>query len=282
MNVGKMTDARDQVFTTRFSLRRFISSIRPWSRGSMNGPFLIDRDMLSSPLLPVARSDDQSSGRLRRPGAVAHGRLAPRRLRRHARRRLALATTVGMVARVHDDAADLRSLAHVAGPTGLAEVLVLVVEVADLADGGHALDADPTDLARRQTDLRLLAFLGEELSRCAGGADDLATLARDQLDVVDRRAERDVRDRQRVADPRLGLGAGDDDVADLEPVGQEHVALLAVAVVQEPDLGGPVRVVLDRREPCRHAELVPLEIDPAVVLLLAAATMTNRHPARVV
>src|SRR5215210_1119395 len=195
MKVGKMTDARDQVLTTFFSLRRFISSIRPCSRSSMNGPFLIERDMLSYlPLLPVARSDDQTSGRLRPPGAVAHRRLAPRRLGRHPRRGLALAAAVRMVAWVHDDTADFRTLAHVAGSPGLAEVLVLVVEVADLADGGHALDAHPADLAGREADLRLLPFLGEQLGRRSGRADDLAALARNELDVVDRRAERDVRD----------------------------------------------------------------------------------------
>ena len=52
--------------------------------------------------------------------------------------RLALATTVRMVARVHDHAAHLGPPAHVPGAAGLADVLVLVVEVADLADGGHA------------------------------------------------------------------------------------------------------------------------------------------------
>ena len=116
----------------------------------------------------------------------------------------------------------------------------------------------------------------------AGGPDDLAALARDELDVVDRRAERDVGDRQGVADPRLGVGAGDDDVADLQAVGQEHVALLAVAVVEQPDPGRPVRVVLDRREPGGHAELVALEVDPAVVLLLAAAAMADGQPTGVV
>ena len=52
--------------------------------------------------------------------------------------RLALAAAVRMVARVHDHAADFGPLAHVPGAAGLAQVLVLVVEVADLADRGHA------------------------------------------------------------------------------------------------------------------------------------------------
>src|SRR4026208_2295620 len=83
MNVGKITDARDQVLTTFFSLRLFISSIRPRRRASMNGPFLTERDICSYlPRLPPTRPDDQSSGGLGPAGAVAHGRLAPRRLGR--------------------------------------------------------------------------------------------------------------------------------------------------------------------------------------------------------
>ena len=201
---------------------------------------------------------------------------------RHPGGRLALAAAVGMVARVHHDAAHLGSLAKVSGPPGLAQVLVLVVQVGDLADGGHAPDADPADLAGGQPDLGVVALLGQELGGDPGRTDDLAALARDELDVVDRGAERDVRDRQRVADPRLGVRSGDDDVAHLQPVGQEHVPLLAVAVVKETDPGRPVRVVLDRGQPGRHADLVPLEVDPAVVLLLAAAAMADGEPAGVV
>ena len=85
-----------------------------------------------------------------------------------------------------------------------------------------------------------------------------------------------------LPDARLGVGPGDDDVADLEAVGQEHVALLAVAVVEQPDARRAVRVVLDGREPGGHAELVALEVDPAVVLLLAAAAMADRDAAGVV
>src|SRR5918993_4151564 len=105
MNVGKMTDARDQVLTTFFSLRLFISSMRPWSRASMNGPFLMDRDMCSylPALATMPRTDDQSSGRLGPSGAIAHGGAAPRGLGRHAGRGLALTAAGRMVARIHDD-----------------------------------------------------------------------------------------------------------------------------------------------------------------------------------
>src|SRR5919201_1164366 len=147
----------------------------------------------------MTRADDEPSGRLRPAGAVAHGRLAPRRLGRHPGGGLALAAAVGMVTRVHHHAPDLRPLAEVPGAAGLAEVLVLVLEVTDLADRGHAASAAPTHLAGREADRRLGPLLGEELGRSAGGADDLAAPAGHELDVVDRRAERDVGERQGVA-----------------------------------------------------------------------------------
>jgi hypothetical protein len=99
---------------------------------------------------------------------------------------------VRVVPRRHRDTPDLRTLAHVAGAPGLAEALVLVVEVADLADRRDAAQRHAAHLARREPDGGEVAFLGEQLGRRAGGPDDLATLARDELDVVDGGAERDV------------------------------------------------------------------------------------------
>src|SRR6478752_6603931 len=112
MNVGKMTDARDHDFTTFFSLRLFMSSIRPRRRASTNGPFLTERDI--GFLLPYLRCRERT---MSRPVVL-----------------------------------DLRALAHVPGTAGLAKVLVVVVEVADLADGGHAAHRHAPHLAGRQAD----------------------------------------------------------------------------------------------------------------------------------
>ena len=72
---------------------------------------------------------------------------------------------------------------------------------------------------------------------------------------------------------------GDDDVTDLQAVGQEHVALLAIGVVEQGDARRAVGVVLDRRQPRGHAELVALEVDPSVRALLAAAAMAHGQAA---
>src|SRR4051794_37815921 len=65
--------------------------------------------------------------------------LAPFRLGLATDRRLALAAAVRVVARVHHRAANGRSLAHVTAATRLADDHVLVIDVADLAERGDAI-----------------------------------------------------------------------------------------------------------------------------------------------
>ncbi len=60
-----------------------------------------------------------------------------------------------------------------------------------------------------------------------------------------------------------------------QALGGEDVALGAVRVVEQRDVGGAVGVVLDRRDLRRHAVLEPLEVDLAVAPLGAAAAMAR-------
>ena len=74
-----------------------------------------------------------------------------------------------------------------------------MVDVADLADGGHAVRRNVAQLAGGQTDQRISAFFCHQLSLDAGGAGQLSAFAGIQLHVVDEGTDRDVGQRQRVA-----------------------------------------------------------------------------------
>ena len=63
--------------------------------------------------------------------------------------------------------------------------------------------------------------------------------------------------------------------ADLQPRGRQDVALDAVGVVQQRDVGGAVGVVLDRGDLRRDAVLAALEVDLAVQALGPAAAMAR-------
>ena len=73
-----------------------------------------------------------------------------------------------------------------------------------------------------------VALLGHQLHARTGRAGHLAALARAQLDVVHRGADRDVAQRQRVAGPDVGALAALQVVAHLDVLRGEDVALLAV------------------------------------------------------
>ena len=92
----------------------------------------------------------------------------------------------------------------------------------------------------------------------------------------------DVGKRQGVARLDVGLGAGDDDVAHGKALGAQDVGLGTVDVVEQRDAGGAVGVVLDRGDLGRHAVLVALEVDDAVLTLVAAALVAGGHAALVV
>src|SRR5690606_23221750 len=197
--------------------------------------------------------------------------------------RLALATAVRVVHRVHRDAADGRAHALPAVAAGLAPVDVRLLGVADLADRGAAARVDVADLTGGQAQLRVRAVLRHEADARAGRAGQLGATAGAQLDRVHHGAGGDVAQRQVVARLDVGRRTGLDDVALLQLLGREDVALLAVEVVQQRDARGAVRVVLDVRDPGVDAVLVvALEVDDAVLALVPAADVARGDPALVV
>src|ERR1700694_3494622 len=208
-------------------------------------------------------------------GAISERRLAPGCLRVAARAGAPPTTTVRMVEGVHGDAAHGGPLAAPAVFAGLADVLVLVLDVADLADGRVADDRHAPDLARWHADLRVVPFAGQQLGRHARGPHHLAALAAVELDVVHRAAQRNARQRQRVPRFDVSLGSADHLVTDRQTDRGQDVALLAIGVGQQRDPRAPVRVVFDRADGRRDVQLVALEVDDPVELAVATTLMAD-------
>src|SRR5881275_257831 len=150
-------------------------------------------------LLNSSVAHDHLRGALVLARLVAARRLPPGRHGVTTTRSLALAAAVRVVNRVHRDAADVGPDAVPARAPGLAVRDVLVLDVADLADGRVADDGDAPNLARRHAHLRVVAFFRDQLREAARRAHQLSALARPEFDVVNLRAERDVADGQSVA-----------------------------------------------------------------------------------
>src|SRR5271168_4791713 len=107
------------------------------------------------PARPAA--DDQVVRRLLLARLVSLGGLAPRRLGMVSFR-LALATAVRMVNRVHRNAAHMTALAEPSRASGFTDRNIFMVEIADLADSRAAIRLHHPLLARRQLEQRHLAL----------------------------------------------------------------------------------------------------------------------------
>src|ERR1035441_4976909 len=279
-NSGRMVDRRDQVRTTFFSLVA-ASTASLASRGvSVNGPFFT---LLPIPLPLLALAvDDPLVGALVVARLETASGLAPRRHRVPAARRLALATAVRVIHRVHRYAAVVGRLPQPALASRLAQRNVFVVHVAHLAHRRHALHRHAPDLGRWQLQQRHPAFARYQLSLRTRRARHLAALAGLQFDIVNHRAGRDVLQRKRVANQDVGRRAAHDLHAHLQPVGLQDVAPLPVRVIQQRDTRRAVGIVFDGRDHGRNAALVALEIYHPVRLLGAAADEPRSHAARAV
>src|SRR5690606_15549399 len=104
-----------------------------------------------------------------------------------------------------------------------------------------------------------------------------------ELDGVDHGTGRNVLQRQVVARLDVGRGTRLDDVALLQLLRRDDVALLAVEVVQQRDARGAVGVVLDVSDLGVHAVLViATEVDDAVLALVATTDVAGGDAALVV
>ncbi|CDN41036.1 Uncharacterized NAD(FAD)-dependent dehydrogenase [Paenibacillus sp. P22] len=205
------------------------------------------------------------------------GWFAPWRHRRFASDwSAAFTTTVRVIVRVHDNAANFRTLAQPTGTAGFTDFHELVILVAHRTDRCTASFQDAAHFTGAKTDNHVGFLFAEKLSFRAGCANKLSTFARLQLDVVDKRTDWNVFQWKRVAHFDVCGWTGNDRIADFKAFRRDDVALLAIDVVDQSDVRSTVRIVFDRRYAAFDAVFGPLEVDDAVFALVSAAVVTNR------
>ena len=157
-----------------------------------------------------------------------------------------------------------------------------MLDIADLTDGRVALLVDPAEFAGGHLDEGVTAFAVAEDRLGSGAADDLATLAGGQFDVVKRETERNQLEREGIADRRFGLLAGGHFVPHGETGRVQNVGFFTVGILDERETGSTVRVVLDGDDIGNRVAATALEVNDTVLLLVTAAAMTGGLAAHVV
>ena len=152
-----------------------------------------------------------------------------------------------------------------------------MIQVADLTDGGTAVDVYLTQFAGRHTQQGIAAFFGHQLDGSTGAPAHLAAFADLQFHIVDHGTQRDVLQGQCVAHFDIGFGTADNNVAHLQALRSQDVAFFTVCIVQQSNVGAPVGIIFDGRNFCGDVVFIPFEIDDTILSFVTAALMTNRH-----
>src|SRR5688500_7018282 len=153
-----------------------------------------------------------------------------------------------VVDRVHSCSTYLRAPAEPAAAACLTNSNILMIDIADLAYCGAAIDMHHADLAGGKAHLGVCLIAGHQLRCRTGAAHHLAAPTDVQLYVVYLGTERDAAQRQSIAYLYLGLVTRHNAVADLQAQGREDVALLTIGVEDQGDASRAVGIVLDGRD----------------------------------
>ena len=150
----------------------------------------------------------------------------------------------------------------------------MVVDVADDAHSGTAIGVKIALFAGRHAQDGTTILETEELGEATSGAGELTTLTGFDFDAMDEGSRRNQAQRQGKSRGELLLGGvcADDLIADLEAIRSEDVVQGLVGVLDEGQVGGAVRIVLDAEHGGRGVEAVATEVDSAIELLMASAT----------
>src|SRR5205807_8272082 len=89
-------------------------------------------------------------------------------------------------------------------------------------------------------------------------------------------------ERQSVAGDDVGFRPRNHCLPDLQTERRNNVTLLTIGIIEQRDVGRAVRVIFDGGDFGRNARLVALEIDNAILALVAAAATPHGDVAVVV
>ena len=160
------------------------------------------------------------------------------------------------------------------GLTCLTKLDGLVLEVTNLTDCCLTIKANDTNFTGGKSYLCGAVFLSHKLSECACGTNELSALTGIEFDVVNDSTYRNCGDGEYVTGLNVCISAGCYYVTVGKTNGSDDVALLTLFVLKESDVRGSVGVVLNTDNLCGSLG-VSLKINKSVLLLVAAAVMTN-------
>src|SRR5690554_248158 len=130
--------------------------------------------------------------------------------------------------------------------------------------------------------MHIVAVFGYDLSKSAGAASNLPTTTFLELDVVNHATQRNVLQRNSIANGYFSFRTAHELGAHFQSFRSDDIALFAIHIVQERNAGCAIRIIFNACHFGRNPDLITLEINDAIVLTMSATTMTASDAATIV
>lgn len=187
---------------------------------------------------------------------------------------LSFAAAHWMINRVHGDTTDMRTLALPAFTAGLAQLLALMLRIANLSNARTTLSVKTTYFTGWQLYQHIFAFLCHQLCRSTGASYQLGALADTHLDIMYDGAQWNITHCQTVSCLDVHLLAGLDDVAHLDTDRGKDISLFAISIPEQCKIGRAVGIILNGGYPGGNICFIPFKINGPILSFVTAADMS--------
>ena len=188
---------------------------------------------------------------------------------------LALTSTHRVIDRIHCHTADMRTSTQPTTSSRRAARHVHMFNVSDLADRRVRVFMNASHLPGRHSHERITPFTVAQNCLLTRASGYLAAPARNDLNVVDDRSQRDRFQRQSISNFRSHIVARNNLRADSKSIRRQNVCLFPSGILNQSDACRRVRVVLNRCDSRFDISKLSLEIDDAILALVAAANVAR-------
>jgi hypothetical protein len=182
-----------------------------------------------------------------------------------------------MIDRVHGHPANVGANAHPARPAGLSQGSVFVVYVSNLSDGCPARNWNHPHFGRRQSQNSVASFFGDQLSAATCGPSQLCPFARFQLHIVNHCTQRDIGKTQAITRFYVSIAGSQHHVPHRKPNRSKDISFFAIPVVEEGNIGRPIRIVFNAGNFGRNILFVSLEVDDSITTLVSTTALPCCH-----